>query len=95
MKRLNRDTMNLPVNYDKLHWTERRKVREKYIKIQKGKCYHCGEPLSSEPAKHIKNKRVNKKLFPKNFFKWPIHLHHSHKTGMTIGAVHNYCNAVL
>jgi hypothetical protein len=34
-------------------------------------------------------------LFPKNFLKWPVHLHHSHDTGMTIGAVHSYCNAVL
>ena len=30
-----------------------------------------------------------------NFFKWPVHLHHCHDTGMTTGAVHCYCNAVL
>ncbi|AGI61771.1 hypothetical protein VCO139_0016 [Vibrio phage VCO139] len=35
------------------------------------------------------------KLFPKNMFQYPIHLHHDHNTGMTIGAVHARCNAVL
>ena len=88
-------TMSLPVNYNKLHWIERRAVREAYINIQKGRCCFCGEPLNSKPAKQVRSKRIDKELFPKNFFDWPIHLHHNHKTGMTIGAVHNYCNAVL
>ena len=35
------------------------------------------------------------RLFPESFFKYPVHLHHSHDTGKTIGAVHAYCNAVL
>jgi hypothetical protein len=87
--------MNLPVNYDELHYTERRAVREEYIDLQGGACCHCGEALSGKPAAKVANKRVNKKLFPKTFFKWPVHLHHNHDTGMTIGAVHNYCNAVL
>lgn len=26
---------------------------------------------------------------------YPVHLHHDHKTGLTIGAVHAKCNAVL
>jgi hypothetical protein len=34
-------------------------------------------------------------LFPELFLKYPVHLHHSHVTGLTIGAVHAYCNAVL
>ena len=38
---------------------------------------------------------ITNSLFPPNFFKWPVHLHHSHDTGMTIGAVHARCNAVL
>lgn len=87
--------MKLPVNYDELHYTERRAVREEYIKKQEGKCCHCKELLSGEPAVNVASKQVNKKLFPPNFFKWPVHLHHNHDTGMTIGAVHNHCNAVL
>lgn len=31
----------------------------------------------------------------KNFLQHPIHLQHNHTTGMTEGAVHNYCNAVM
>jgi len=87
--------MKLPINYENLHYTERRAVREEYVKQQDGKCSHCGEPLNCKPAGNIVNKHVDKKLFPTGFFKWPVHLHHSHNTGMTIGAVHNHCNAVL
>lgn len=87
--------MQLPVNYDELHFTERRAVREAYIKQQEGKCCHCGALLKDEPTEYVASKPVNRKLFPTNFFKWPVHLHHNHDTGMTIGAIHNYCNAVL
>ena len=84
--------MELPVNYNELHWKERRIVREEYIKLQKGKCCHCGDLLKEKPTM---DKLIDISLFPPNFFKWPVHLHHSHDTGITIGAVHNYCNAVL
>ncbi len=43
----------------------------------------------------ITDKKINWKLFPENFLKYPIHLQHNHDTGMTEGAVHNYCNAVM
>jgi len=87
--------MDLPVNYEELEWKDRRAVREEYIKLQGGLCSHCKEPLSGEPSKEILEMKVNRKLFPENFFKWPVHLHHSHETGMTIGAIHSRCNAVL
>lgn len=84
-----------PVDYDKLSRKERRTVREDYVRHQDGKCYYCKAPLSGPPSMKVKNKPVNKNLFPEGFFKWPVHLHHDHNTGMTIGAVHAYCNAVL
>ena len=87
--------MKLPVNYNKIHFTERRKVREEYIKLQDGKCYYCNSPLNQEPPKEILDKPVTERLYPDTFFKWPVHLHHDHCSGMTIGAVHCYCNAVL
>ncbi len=83
--------MKLPINYNETHWSDRKIAREEYIKRQDGKCCFCGEDLKKEP---IKKKDINKNLFPENFFKWPIHLHHDHETGMTIGAIHCYCNAV-
>lgn len=83
---------DLPVKYKELHWSQRREVREQYIEEQKGLCYYCRKPLYEEPHK---NRRINPHLFPKNFFKYPVHLHHCHKTGDTLGAVHSYCNAVL
>lgn len=90
-----RGDMDLPVNYETLHYTQRRAVREEYVRLQKGKCCHCGAPLTGPAAEHILKKVIMKSLFPENFFKYPVHLHHSHETGMTIGAIHNYCNAVL
>lgn len=87
--------IKLPANYNEMHYTNKRAVRNEYIKRQEGKCAHCGAPLNGEPTEKVLHKLVNKKLFPQGFFKWPVHLHHSHNNGMTIGAVHCYCNAVL
>ena len=87
--------MDLPKNYNELSIQERKLVREEYSRIQGGLCYHCKSPLVGKPSDDIIGKLVNVRLFPKTFFQWPVHLHHNHKTGMTIGAVHNRCNAVL
>jgi hypothetical protein len=87
--------MKLPVNYNEIHWKERRKVREEYIKIQGGKCSFCGQPLSGPTTKKIASMPIHKHLFPPKFFNYPVHLHHDHETGMTKGAVHAQCNAVL
>lgn len=83
-----------PVNYDFMTQPQRRKVREAYVIFQKGLCQHCQAPLDKPP---VMDKKINWGLFPggKKFLNHPIHLHHDHKTGMTIGAVHSYCNAVL
>lgn len=85
----------LPVNYNNLLPFEKRLVREQYIEEQNEECIYCGENLYNEAPERIKNKKINWKLFPDNFLKYPIHLQHNHKTGMTEGAVHNYCNAVM
>ena len=85
----------LPLDYTKLHWKERKKVREQYIKEQNNKCIYCKSELSKNPPKEITNKPINLDLFPSNFLDYPIHLQHNHVTGMTEGAIHAYCNAVL
>ena len=87
--------MKLPVMYADIPPHERWAVRRAYIEQQGGKCHHCGELLINKPRADILKKYVNENLFPPNFFSSPIHLHHSHDTGFTIGVVHNYCNAVL
>ena len=87
--------MKLPIHYPSTHYTIRKKVREKYVKLQSNKCYHCGGDLDSKPVGEIGMDDINQKLFPYGFFRWPIHLHHDHDSGMTIGAVHNLCNAIL
>lgn len=87
--------LNLPINYRKSHWSVRKKAREQYVVEQGGLCCHCGQPLDGKPREDIDGKWINVKLFPKTMFKYPVHLHHCHKTDMTIGAVHAKCNAVL
>ena len=87
--------MKLPVIYKDIPEDERYLVREAYIELQKGRCCYCEERLDRDPMKKVMETWVDTGLFPKGFFDHPIHLHHDHKTGLTIGAVHSRCNAVL
>jgi len=87
--------ITLPINYDKSSPDIRRLAREKYVIEQDGLCYYCKSKLRSGPSSEVSSVKVNRHFFPKGFFNYPIHLHHNHDTGMTIGAVHNHCNAVL
>ena len=82
----------LPVYYDKLTPAERREVRLQYVSEQRGYCYYCKTELSRKPTL---NYSLDMDLFPKDFLKHPIHLHHCHNTGLTLGAVHALCNGIL
>ena len=87
--------MKLPVKYDELNPATKRAVRLAYIEEQVGKCYYCKGLLNEMPPDIVMAKRVNKNLYPYKFFEHPIHLHHDHNSGYTLGSVHAYCNAVL
>ena len=84
--------MQKPMKYEYMTWQERRQVRDAYVVSQGSKCHHCKSDIHQRPDQ---KKRIDLSKFPPNFLKYPIHLHHSHETGLTIGAVHAYCNAVL
>lgn len=86
---------NLPCDYTKLDWLQKKAVRLEYIRIQKGFCMHCNSRLDEEPPEYIRIIQIDWDLFPKGFLNYPIHLQHCHKTNLTEGAVHAYCNAVL
>lgn len=85
----------LPINYETSDWRQRKKARLAYIERQGGICCHCKAPLSGDPREKEQQAKINWKLFPPNFLSHPVHLHHNHKTGMTIGAAHARCNAYL
>jgi hypothetical protein len=87
--------MELPTDYTKLLPKQRREVRLQYIEAQSNKCMYCGESLDEVAPERITNKPINWRLFPEGFLINPVHLQHCHKTNMTEGAVHAYCNAVL
>ena len=88
-------TYTLPVNYEELNSQERRIVRNQYVREQNNICCYCGGSLAEDAPKIIKEKIIDWDLFPPHFLKYPIHLQHNHETGMTEGAVHSYCNAVM
>lgn len=85
----------VPVNYNLLTSAERRMVRKQYATLQNNKCMYCGESLDETPPLRVTEKTIDWSLFPDNFLRYPVHLQHDHKTGMTEGAVHAYCNAVM
>lgn len=87
--------MDLPVDYTLLTREMRRKVRMEYVKRQNNKCWYCNQDLDGEPAERCTKLRINKRLFPEGFFEHSVHLQHDHNTGLTEGAVHAVCNAVL
>jgi hypothetical protein len=87
--------INLPIDYRKLTSQQRKEVREIYIKQQQNLCMYCNCSLSQKAPKEITDIKINWSLFPAYFLRYPIHLQHNHNTGLTEGAVHNYCNAVM
>jgi len=86
---------SLPTQYKNIPANEKWIVRQQYVEQQKGMCMYCNSNLNSEPPNSILNKKIDWNRFPDNFRKSSIHLQHCHKTGMTEGAVHMYCNAVM
>ena len=89
------DEIKLPTDYTKLSSSKKRKVREKYVELQDGKCWLCKNPLDKMPKEPYNTMPLNLSLFPKGFLNNPVHLHHNHNTNMTIGAVHAHCNGIL
>lgn len=89
--------IELPADYDDLTPSERIEVRDRYVEEQDGACHHCEWSLDGPPAPEIDELPINWNRFPgeRSFLKYPVHLHHCHDSGMTIGAVHAKCNAVL
>lgn len=87
--------MELPINYNFASAKSKKAAREQYVIEQNNICCFCKGSLSDKAPQEVRNKKIDFRLFPPHFLKYPIHLHHDHNTGMTIGAVHCYCNAVL
>lgn len=94
-QKMQANEIRLPCAYSELTREERARVREQYIVVQKGLCMYCEEPLGENPPKRVTDKPILWSMFPEGFLNYPVHLQHCHKTDMTQGAVHAYCNAVL
>ena len=88
-------TENLPAFYPNLSSYEKKLVRERYVIEQKGKCFWCKTHLKDQPPNEILSRKIDWRKFPKGFLNYPVHLQHNHQSGLTEGAVHAYCNAVM
>jgi hypothetical protein len=89
------EPIELPVVYARCPPILRKMIREEYAKRQGNRCYYCGGNLNIDPPDEVTMKPVAWRKFPRHFLSHKVHLHHCHKTGLTLGAVHAYCNAVL
>lgn len=85
----------LPVDYNKIPWRQIKDVRDQYTQEQNGICLFCGGDLHSKPPEYIKEIPIDWSYFPVGFFKNPTHLYYRRDTGMTVGTVHQKCNAVI
>jgi hypothetical protein len=83
------------LGYSKQTPDERRQTREAFVQLQHGLCYHCKYRLDGLPPTKITSIKILWSMFPPNFLKYPVHLHHCHSSDRVLGAVHAYCNAVL
>lgn len=86
---------DLPVKYDAITQFERSIVRGQYTMLQHGMCFWCRQSLDVDPPSTITDNEIRWDSFPPGFLDNPIHLQHNHETGLTEGAVHAYCNAVM
>lgn len=90
------ERLTIPAYYDNLTWYERRLVREEYIILQSGACYYCKETLLHDTSDELKARfPLDPRRWGPEFLKHPVHLHHCHRSGLTLGATHAYCNAIL
>lgn len=94
-----KQTKKLPCNYRDLSVKDKILVRGEYVQQQGGLCLHCKNSLTLSANEYEKpHHPIDWSLFPggkEGFLKHPIHLHHDHKTGLTLRAVHSFCNAWL
>jgi hypothetical protein len=81
--------------YSSMSQDERRVLREAYVQEQGGLCFYCSSPLKEDVPKEILERKIDWRYFPPNFLNHPVHLQHDHVSGLTEGAVHAYCNAVM
>lgn len=87
--------LKLPAMYDECTQQQRKELREEYARLNFNMCFYCHYSLDEDSPYNMENKPIKYSLFPPAFFSNPVHLQHDHDTGLTEGAVHSYCNAVM
>lgn len=89
---------SFPQRYSDLNANQRSKLRDEYVVYFKGRCLYCDGQLDDEPHEFVRESadEIEWDHLPGSkdgFLKSPVHLHHDHETGLTLGPVHALCNA--
>ena len=87
-----------PQRYCDLNSNQRRKLRDEYVEYFGGRCLYCDGHLDDEPHEFVRQSadEIEWDNLPESkegFLKNPVHLHHDHETGLTLGPIHALCNA--
>lgn len=89
---------NFPQRYRDLNISQKQELRDQYVDYFRGRCVYCDRQLDDEPHKFVCQSadEIEWDALPggkEGFLKNPVHLHHDHETGLTLGPVHAQCNA--
>lgn len=87
-----------PQRYRDLNANQHRKLRDEYVEYFRGRCLYCDGQLDDEPHEFVRQSadEIEWDNLPgskEGFLKNPVHLHHDHETGLTLGPIHALCNA--
>lgn len=87
-----RYNLELPTKYSSLTGERKSAVKEAYICLQRDRCWLCGDDLYDPPKFLVENPNYMPLCGNQLAEHSPLHLHHDHKTGLTLGVTHAECN---
>lgn len=86
--------LELPTKYSSLSGERLAVVKEAYICLQRERCWLCGGNLYELPNHVVDNPNLIGLCSSQLAEQHPLHLHHNHDTGLTLGVAHAECNII-
>jgi len=86
--------LELPIKYSSLSGERLSAVKEAYTCLQRERCWLCGNNLWDLPKYIVENPKLMGLCGNQLAEHSPLHLHHDHDTGLTLGVTHAECNII-
>lgn len=86
--------LELPTKYSSLSGERLSAVKDAYICLQRERCWLCGDNLYELPKYIVDNPNYMGLCYNQLAEQTPLHLHHNHDTGLTLGVAHAECNII-